>query len=115
MSTIQPQTNEVNQSPTKRRDLKKLQRHNRRMERRASHSEEANQRRRRREAKKEARQPVRRIFPIWLRIIVVLVLSYLALLGGLMVGFGVLGNGSPTDALEFDTWRHIIELVTYPS
>lgn len=61
------------------------------------------------EKKKQAKL---RIFPIWLRIIVVLVLCGLALIFGLMFGYGVIGDGKATDALNFDVWRHIIELVT---
>ncbi|KHE70001.1 hypothetical protein LD39_12085 [Halobacillus sp. BBL2006] len=54
----------------------------------------------------------RRILPIWLRIIIVLVLSALALVLGLMVGYGVLGDGKPTDALNWDTWQHIWDIVS---
>ncbi|ARI76092.1 DNA-directed RNA polymerase subunit beta [Halobacillus mangrovi] len=54
----------------------------------------------------------RRILPIWLRIIIVLLLSALALVLGLMVGYGVLGDGKPTDALNWETWQHIWDIVT---
>lgn len=54
----------------------------------------------------------RRVLPIWLRIILVLLFSAAALLIGLMVGYGVIGDGNPTDALEMDTWRHIWDIVT---
>ncbi|WP_226581377.1 DNA-directed RNA polymerase subunit beta [Halobacillus litoralis] len=54
----------------------------------------------------------RRILPIWLRIILVLLFSAIALLIGLMVGYGVLGDGNPTDALNLDTWKHIWNIVT---
>jgi hypothetical protein len=54
----------------------------------------------------------RRILPIWLRIIIVLVLSALALVLGLMVGYGVLGDGKPTDALNWETWQHIWDIVS---
>jgi len=52
-----------------------------------------------------------RKFPIWLRIIVVLILAVLSLIGGLMVGYGILGNGSAFDVLEVETWQHIIDIV----
>lgn len=61
------------------------------------------------EASKKGR---RRILPIWLRIILVLLFSAAALLIGLMVGYGVIGEGKPMDALEMDTWRHIWNIVT---
>ncbi|WP_182199842.1 DNA-directed RNA polymerase subunit beta [Paraliobacillus salinarum] len=63
-------------------------------------------------AEKKQAKPVRRIFPIWLRIVVVLILSFLALIIGLVVGYSVLGDGSPMEVLELDTWRHIIDIIT---
>ncbi|KKE80437.1 MULTISPECIES: DNA-directed RNA polymerase subunit beta [Bacillaceae] len=53
----------------------------------------------------------RRMFPIWLRIIVVLSLAAIALVVGLMVGYGVLGNGNLIDALKIETWQHLIDIV----
>ncbi|KGX93904.1 hydroxymyristoyl-ACP dehydratase [Pontibacillus halophilus JSM 076056 = DSM 19796] len=53
----------------------------------------------------------RRLLPIWLRIVIVLVTSILALLAGMMIGYGVLGDGNPLDALKVDTWKHIFDLV----
>lgn len=52
-----------------------------------------------------------RKFPIWLRIIVVLILAVLSLILGLMVGYGVIGEGTAFDALKVDTWQHIIDIV----
>ena len=52
-----------------------------------------------------------RKFPIWLRIIVVLILAVLTSIVGLMVGYGVVGEGNPTDALKIETWQHIIDIV----
>lgn len=62
-------------------------------------------------SEKKARKPRRRIFPIWLRIIVVLMLSALALIIGAIIGYGVLGDGSPLDVLKIETWQHIIDIV----
>ncbi|MFZ0370225.1 MAG: DNA-directed RNA polymerase subunit beta [Halobacillus sp.] len=53
-----------------------------------------------------------RVLPIWLRIIIVLALSIVALFIGLMVGYGVIGDGKPMDALSWDTWQHIWDIVT---
>src|SRR5690625_2374527 len=50
-----------------------------------------------------------RKFPIWLRIIVVLILFAASLVLGLMVGYGVIGDGNPADALEKQTWQHIVD------
>nr|WP_100009920.1 DNA-directed RNA polymerase subunit beta [Lentibacillus sediminis] len=53
----------------------------------------------------------RRVFPIWLRLIVVLLLAAGAMMIGLMVGYGVLGDGNPLDALRLETWQHIVNIV----
>lgn len=74
-------------------------------------NENKNEKKHQRSEKKQAK-PVRRIFPIWLRIVVVLILSFLALIIGLVVGYSVLGDGPPMEVLELDTWRHIIDIIT---
>lgn len=53
-----------------------------------------------------------RIFPIWLRIIVIIVLAFVALAGGLMFGYGVMGDGQATDVFKKETWQHIVNIVT---
>lgn len=62
-------------------------------------------------AKKQNKTPMRRIFPIWLRLIVVAALCVLALIVGLMIGYGILGDGTPSDVLQKETWKHIIDLI----
>jgi hypothetical protein len=52
-----------------------------------------------------------RLFPIWLRILLVLVLLMGALAAGLMIGYGYVGDGEPKDALKWETWKHIIDIV----
>ncbi len=64
------------------------------------------------EKKAQNKQPIRRIFPIWLRIVVVFILAFLALIIGLVVGYSVLGDGEPMEVLKMDTWRHILDIVT---
>lgn len=64
------------------------------------------------ERSKKREKPARvRVFPIWLRIIIVTILCAFALVTGLMIGYGVLGDGAPIDALKVETWRHIIDIV----
>ncbi|MFD1036827.1 DNA-directed RNA polymerase subunit beta [Virgibacillus byunsanensis] len=70
------------------------------------------QKKKQKEEKRKNKKPRRRIFPIWLRVIFVLLLAAGALALGLMVGYGILGDGTPRDALEKDTWQHIIDIVT---
>lgn len=57
------------------------------------------------------KRPRRRIFPIWLRLIVIALFAVSALAAGLVVGYGVLGDGNPSDALKMETWQHIIDIV----
>lgn len=73
-----------------------------------SKKQERLKRKRERLAGRKAR---RRIFPIWLRLIVISLLCVVALVGGLMVGYGILGDGAAKDALKWETWQHIIDIV----
>lgn len=50
--------------------------------------------------------------PIWLRLVLLATICLVALLLGSVIGYGLIGGGAPTDALKFDTWQHIVELVT---
>lgn len=52
-----------------------------------------------------------RLIPIWLRLFLVVLLIAASLAGGLMVGYGVIGDGNPTDVFNKSTWTHIIDLV----
>src|SRR5699024_206532 len=52
-----------------------------------------------------------RKFPIYLRIIVVLVLLIFSVLLGLIVGYAFFGDGTVADALKVDTYRHIFDIV----
>ncbi|WP_096550341.1 DNA-directed RNA polymerase subunit beta [Ureibacillus thermosphaericus] len=52
-----------------------------------------------------------RLIPIWLRIVIVLVLLLLASVFGLMIGFGVIGDGNPLDALKWETYQHILDII----
>ncbi|MGN1387203.1 MAG: DNA-directed RNA polymerase subunit beta [Bacillus sp. (in: firmicutes)] len=64
------------------------------------------------EQKEEPRMKIRiRIFPIWLRIIVVALLVLIAFAVGSMIGYGVIGDGNPTDILQKSTWTSIVDLV----
>ncbi|MDG5471210.1 DNA-directed RNA polymerase subunit beta [Jeotgalibacillus sp. ET6] len=53
-----------------------------------------------------------RLLPIFVRVIIVVVLAAGCLLLGLMVGYGVIGDGNPQDALKKETWTHIMDIVT---
>lgn len=53
-----------------------------------------------------------RMFPIWLRILIVLILSMVATIAGLVFGYSVIGDGQATEVLKIDTWRHIVDIIT---
>ena len=52
-----------------------------------------------------------RLFPIWLRIVLVLALIVAAIAAGLTIGYGYIGDGEPKDALKWATWQHILDLL----
>ncbi|MDP4171690.1 MAG: DNA-directed RNA polymerase subunit beta [Bacillota bacterium] len=52
-----------------------------------------------------------RLFPIWLRLIVLFVALIGVLLTGAVVGYSVVGKGKMADALKMETWTHIHDLV----
>lgn len=65
--------------------------------------------RQKKQLKKQARV---RIFPIWLRLIVIVILCFVGLSAGAMIGYGVIGKGgSPFDVFHKDVWLHIYNLV----
>ncbi|MFC4713073.1 DNA-directed RNA polymerase subunit beta [Planococcus dechangensis] len=52
-----------------------------------------------------------RLIPIWLRILLVLALIVTMAALGAMVGYGVLGDGNAGDALKWETWQHILDIM----
>ncbi|GIN86528.1 hypothetical protein J6TS2_29140 [Heyndrickxia sporothermodurans] len=52
-----------------------------------------------------------RLIPIWLRLIIVVFTVLISVVAGVIVGYGVIGDGKPMDALKKSTWTHIIDLV----
>lgn len=52
-----------------------------------------------------------RLIPIWLRVVIVLVLILVFFFIGAMIGYGVIGDGKPTDVFKKDTWSHIFDII----
>jgi len=101
-------------SRSKRRELNKQNQKKERQqekEQKKKHRQEAKQQKQKQNDEAPKRQR-RRLLPIWLRIIIVLVICVVALIIGLMIGYGFIGDGNPSDALKIDTWQHIIDIVT---
>ncbi len=65
----------------------------------------------RKKERKTTRQLKVRVFPIWLRLIVIVVFCAAALVGGAMVGYGIIGKGNPMDVFNMDTWTHIRDII----
>ncbi|MED1672292.1 DNA-directed RNA polymerase subunit beta [Pallidibacillus thermolactis] len=64
--------------------------------------------------KQRVRKPKKlrvKLIPIWLRIIIVLVLVVVFFLIGAMIGYGVIGEGSPSDVFKPSTWSHITDII----
>lgn len=51
-----------------------------------------------------------RMFPIWLRILLIILLLAVAIAAGLMIGYGVVGDGKPADALKWETYQYILDI-----
>jgi len=65
-----------------------------------------------RKKQKRPKAPIRRIFPIWLRLIVIFLLAVFALILGMIVRYTILGD--ETDALEvltFDFWKKVLNII----
>ncbi|MEL3959071.1 DNA-directed RNA polymerase subunit beta [Caldifermentibacillus hisashii] len=62
-------------------------------------------------AEKKEKRLRTRLIPIWLRLIIVLFLILLLFFIGAMIGYGVIGDGKPTDVFKKSTWTHILEIV----
>lgn len=75
-------------------------------------TEDKKTRRQKREEKKKKKRPIRRIFPIWLRVLIVFLLSFLAVILGLIVGYSIIGGGEPMEVLEFEFWQHLIDIIS---
>jgi len=52
-----------------------------------------------------------RLIPIWLRLIIVAVLILISTMAGAVIGYGVIGDGNPFEALKWSTWQHIVDIV----
>jgi hypothetical protein len=75
------------------------------------HVEEADQSR----TQKKMKKPKVRLIPIWLRIVVILVFCAVSLAAGLAIGYGVIGDGKPSDVFQKETWQHIVDIVVKES
>lgn len=80
-------------------------------ERDGEHQSDSSNKRRTKKDRKKRKKARRHAFPIWLRILVVLALVIVCLVLGVIIGYGVIGDGAPLDALKKQTWQHIIDII----
>ena len=73
-------------------------------------TENTRENRRKRRRNKQKQEKIR-LVPIWLRLVIVFILISLSLAAGLVFGYGVIGEGSPADALKPSTWTHILDII----
>ena len=52
-----------------------------------------------------------RLIPIWLRVLIILALLFIAVVAGLIVGYSILGDGDSSEVLEWSTWQHLIDII----
>ncbi|SOC34751.1 DNA-directed RNA polymerase subunit beta [Ureibacillus acetophenoni] len=101
-------TNElINDNSNPREDLSQLKKTSRRRMRR----EESKQ-------KKEVKQPqttkeilFSRLLATAIKVIVFFAVLLFVAIAGLMIGYGVIGEGNPVDALNWDTWQHMLDII----
>ena len=63
------------------------------------------------EKEQTVKQPEARSIPIWLRLVILLVLTIICLSAGAVVGYSGLGHGSAIDVFKESTWGHIYDLI----
>jgi hypothetical protein len=64
------------------------------------------------ETMRDRRKKVRvRLIPVWVKVAIVILLTVVSVLAGTVVGYGVIGNGKPSEALQKGTWTHIIDII----
>jgi lipopolysaccharide/colanic/teichoic acid biosynthesis glycosyltransferase len=64
-----------------------------------------------RPGKRKRRRLPTRLIPIWLRLVLLIVFSFVFMTAGAAVGYGKIGNGNPGDVFKMSTWTHIHDLI----
>jgi ribosomal protein S12 methylthiotransferase accessory factor YcaO len=64
------------------------------------------------ETMRDRRKKIRvRLIPVWVKVAIVILLTIASMLAGTVVGYGVIGNGKPSEALQKGTWMHIVDII----
>ncbi|MNI02218.1 DNA-directed RNA polymerase subunit beta [compost metagenome] len=54
------------------------------------------------------------VWKVLLRLVLVLLILVIALVGGMIVGYTVVGKQDMSDVLQWSTWKHVFDLVFAP-
>ena len=49
--------------------------------------------------------------PLWIKILIFIGILLITLIAGMIVGYGVIGDGKKLDALKPSTWTHILDFM----
>jgi hypothetical protein len=61
---------------------------------------------------RDRRKKIRvRLIPVWIKVAIVILLILVSISAGTVVGYGVIGNGKPSEALQKATWTHILDII----
>ena len=53
-----------------------------------------------------------RLIPIWLRLVIILLLAFIAMIVGAMIGYGIVGDGTnPFEIFNPETWYQIYDMI----
>lgn len=48
---------------------------------------------------------------LWIKILIFIGILFITLLAGMIVGYGVIGDGKKLDAIKPSTWKHILDFI----
>lgn len=65
------------------------------------------------ERQEAQKQPVKvRLFPVWLRLLIVLFLLFASVITGLVLGYSVVGDGEEFRILRWETWQELYHYIS---
>lgn len=103
---VQKMTNEL-MSEKRKEDLTQLKRTSRRRLRQEE-----------KKKSKDVKQPqttkeivVSRMIATGIKVLIFFAILFFVAIAGLMIGYGVIGDGNPIDALNWGTWQHMLDII----
>lgn len=110
---VSEEKNEINRAERRKQEASQQSQKKRQQEELDLESDDKeNSRQKRKSQKKELKRNLRvRLIPIWLRLLIIIVVCFLSLTAGAMIGYGVVGKGKMTDVFQKQTWQHIVDII----